>query len=45
MTFEAYRFPSGHAIGVKGGCQRRPVVVIECSFEGGHCREGSGRTW
>ena len=42
MTFEASRFPSENVLGVKCGCQRRPVLVIECSFEGGHNKEGSG---
>ena len=47
VTFEADRFPSGNVLVVKlkGGCLRRPAMVIECSFEGGHCREGSGRRW
>ena len=32
MTFEAYRFPSGNVLGVKGGCQRRSMIVIERNF-------------
>ena len=35
VTFEAYRSPSGNVLAVKGGCQSRPIIVIECSFEGG----------